>query len=423
MFSHIFHTLKYKNFRFFFIGQGISLTGSWMQQTAMAWLVYKMTNSAFLLGLVVFANQFPTFILSPVAGVIADHFSRQRILLVTQCILMVQALALAALTLAGVVTIPEIILLGVIMGSVNAFDIPARHSFVFEMVEQKKNLTNAISLNSFIFNLARLIGPSAAGLLIAVTSEGICFLANGVSFIAIITVLLKMKVVSRRNMWQAGSSVIEHMKDGIKYAVRFLPIRSLLLLLGVMSLVGASYIILMPIYARDIIHSGPQALGLLMGSVGVGALLGTGFLAQRKTVLGLVKILSWSGLMLGICLIAFAFSRSLWLSVLLLALSGFGIVVNVSGTNILLQTIVEDDKRGRIMSLYAMAFMGTAPIGSFLSGIMAGFFGVLTTVVIAGIVTILAVIIFRKNLSAFKKDIYPVYQKMGIIANGTFPEI
>ncbi|MDD5439405.1 MAG: MFS transporter [Candidatus Omnitrophica bacterium] len=422
MFKTIFRTLRYPNFRLFFIGQGISLTGSWMQQTAMAWLVYRLTGSPFLLGFVIFASQFPTFLLSPIAGVVADHFNRQRILLTTQCLLMVQALTLAALTLTGVIRTTEIVLLGIIMGCINAFDIPARHSFVVEMVERKENLTNAISLNSLIFNLARLIGPAIAGWVIALTGEGNCFLINGLSFAAIITALIRMKV-KRTNRNQAAMNIVGHVKDGIRYAVRFLPIRSLLLFLGVMSLVGSSYIILMPIYARDILHGGPQTLGLLMGSVGVGALAGTVFLAQRKAVLGLVRILSWSGLMLGVCLIMFFFSRTLWFSITLLALSGFGIVVNVSGTNILLQTIVDDDKRGRIMSLYAMSFMGTAPVGSFLAGILANVLGVLPTIIVAGVVTISAVFLFVFNMPAFKKDLYPVYQKMGIIAEGAFPEI
>jgi MFS family permease len=411
----IFRALSHRNYRLFFGGQSISLIGTWMQQIAMSWLVYRLTHSAFLLGVVGFTGRIPTFLFAPLAGVLVDRWSRHRLLVITQILSTIQALILAFLVLTGMITVWHIIFLSLFLGFVNAFDVPVRQSFVVDMVEKEEDLGNAIALNSSMATSARLFGPSIAGILIATVGEGMCFLLNGLSFLAVIAALLAMKIPRRKREMQ-NRQVIQGLKEGFSYAFGFAPIRSLLLLLGLVSLMGMPYQVLMPIFAGKILHGGPHTLGFLMAASGCGALAGTIYLASRKSVLGLGRIIVISSSLFGIGLITFSLSRVLWLSFLLMSLTGFGMMVQMASTNTVLQTIVEEDKRGRVMSFYAMAFMGMVPFGSLLAGSLANHIGAPYTVMIGGIACILGSVMFAKKLPSLRKIARPVYVEKGIIS-------
>jgi MFS family permease len=406
--------LKYRNYRLFFVGQGISLIGTWMQRISVSWLVYRMTDSPFLLGVTAFSSQIPTFLLAPLAGVITDRYDRMRILIAANILSMIQALTLAAIVLLGVVEVWMIIALSIILGFINSFEITARQSQVVEMIDKREDLGNAIALNSSIFNGARLIGPTVAGLLIAAVGEGICFLINGLSFIAVIAALMAMKLKPRK-LEQKKTDIFEGLKEGFSYAFGFPPIRSILILLSLVNLMGMQYIVLMPVFARDILHGGPKTLGFLMGAIGVGALTGAFFLASRKTVLGLGRWIGLAAGILGTGLILFSFSKFFYLSLFLLLPVGFGMMVHMASSNTVLQTIVDDDKRGRLMSLYAMAFMGMTPLGSLIAGSMASKIGAPNTLIIGGLFCLLGASVFYRKLPALRKLIRPIYQKKGII--------
>jgi len=413
----VFRALRYRNFKVFFIGQGISLIGTWMQYVAMSWLVYRMTNSALMLGVVGFASQIPAFILSPFTGVLADRHNRHKILLFTQALAMLQAFILAFLTLTENIAVWHIVVMGIFLGCVNSLDIPARHSFILEMVEEKENLGNAIALNSMMFNMARLIGPSIAGVLIAIAGEGVCFLINAISYIAVIASLLAMKMPARDNeKKEADYSMFEDLREGFNYAFGFVPIKAILFLLGIISLMGMSYAVLMPVFAKDILHGGPHTLGFLMGAVGIGSLAGTIYLASKKNIITLGRMLPAAAGIFGLSIIIFSFSHNLVFSLTLLFFSGFGIMVQMAASNTILQTIVDDDKRGRIMSFYTMAFMGMAPFGSLFSGMLASRIGVSNTLIISGSCCILAAVIFSFNLPSLRKIVRPIYVKMGIVS-------
>ena len=413
-FKYIFRALQYRNYRLYFGGQGVSLIGTWMQKIALSWLVYRLTNSAFLLGIVGFTSQIPTFILGPFSGVVADRLNRLRIIITTQTLYTILAFILAFLVLSGHIQVWQIIFLSILSGLVDVFDIPARQSFVIDMVEKKEDLGNAIALNSMMFNGARLIGPSIAGILIAVVGEGTCFLINGISFLAVIYALFAMRISPRKSEPQ-NTHIFQELKEGFNYAFNSIPIRTILLLLGLYSLMGAPYIVLMPIFARDILHGGPHTLGFLMGATGIGALIGALFLASRKKVVGLEKIIPLAGTIFSIGIIAFSFSRILLVSLILMVSAGFGMMVQIASSNTILQTIVDDDKRGRIMSFYAMALMGTTPFGSLLSGILASKIGAGNTLMVGGICCLVGVIIFFNKLPALRKSIHPIYIKIGVI--------
>ena len=413
----VFRALRYRNFKVFFIGQGISLIGTWMQYVAMSWLVYRMTNSALMLGVVGFASQIPAFILSPFTGVLADRHNRHKILLFTQALAMLQAFILAFLTLTENIAVWHIVVMGIFLGCVNSLDIPARHSFILEMVEEKENLGNAIALNSMMFNMARLIGPSIAGVLIAIAGEGVCFLINAISYIAVIASLLAMKMPARDNeKREADYSMFEDLREGFNYAFGFVPIKAILFLLGIISLMGMSYAVLMPVFAKDILHGGPHTLGFLMGTVGIGSLAGTIYLASKKNIITLGRMLPAAAGIFGLSIIIFSFSHNLVFSLTLLFFSGFGIMVQMAASNTILQTIVDDDKRGRIMSFYTMAFMGMAPFGSLFSGMLASRIGVSNTLIISGSCCILAAVIFSFNLPSLRKIVRPIYVKIGIVS-------
>ncbi|HEX2968312.1 MAG TPA: MFS transporter [Bacteroidales bacterium] len=410
----IFRSLKYRNYRLFFAGQSVSLIGTWMQRIAMPWLVYHMTGSELLLGVVSFAGQIPTFLLAPFAGVVTDRFSKYRVLIITQVVSLVQALILAILTLTGSIDLWQIVVLSIILGCVNAFDVPTRHSFVVEMVDNREDLGNAIALNSLMFNGARLIGPSVAGLLLAITSEGVCFLINAISYVFVVGSLMMMTAGKQKG---AGSKshILKDLNDGLKYAFGFPPIRHLLLLLTVVSLTGMSYQVLMPVFAKDILQGGSQTYGFLMGAAGLGALAGAVFLASRTTVLRLGRLVPASTLLFGAGLIIISFSRIFSVSVLLMVVIGAGMMLQSAASNTILQTITDDDKRGRVMSLYTMAVMGTAPFGSLLSGAMAKTIGTPYTVLIFGIITIISALFFLRKLPELRELVRPIYVRLGII--------
>lgn len=410
----IFRALQHRNYRLFFSGQSISLIGTWMTRIATSWLVYRLTNSAFLLGVVGFSGQIPTFLLASFAGVLTDRWNRHHILVVTQILAMIQSFALATLTLTGIITVWHIILLSIFQGLINAFDVPARQSLVVEMVEKREDLGNAIALNSSMFNGARLLGPSIAGILISAVGEGMCFLLDGISYLAVIASLLVMKITPRKTE-TPNSNVLQGLKEGFSYAFPFAPIRSILLLIGLVSLVGMPYTVLMPVFAKEILRGGPHTLGFLMGASGIGALVGAIYLASRRSVLGLEKNIALAASIFGIGLIAFSLSRVLWLSLALMLLTGFGLMMQMASSNTVLQTIVDDDKRGRVMSFYAMAFMGTAPFGSLLAGGLASRMGAPNTLIIGGVCCMLGSLIFASRLSILREMIRPIYVRMGII--------
>ena len=411
----IFRALSHRNYRLFFGGQGISLIGTWMQQIAMSWLVYRLTDSALLLGVVGFTSRIPTFLLASLAGVLADRWNRHRVLVITQTLSMIQAMILAILVLTGAIAVWHIVFLSLLLGLINALDIPTRQSFVVDMIEKREDLGNAIALNSSIVNGARLIGPSVAGMLIATLGEGMCFLLNGLSFIAVILALLAMKITPKNRETQS-SKVFQGLKEGFSYAFGFAPIRSVLLLLGLVSLMGMPFAVLMPIFAEKILHGGPQALGFLSGATGVGAIAGSIYLASRKSVLGLGRIIVISSNLFGIGLIGFSLSRLFWLSLLMMLLIGFGMMVEMASSNTVLQTIVEEDKRGRIMGFYTMAFMGMVPFGSLLAGSLANNIGAPNTVMIGGVACILGSVLFAKKLPSLRRIARPIYVEKGIIS-------
>ena len=389
-----FRALRSRNYRFFFTGQFISLTGTWMQQIAVSWLVYRMTNSVFLLGVVGFVSQFPTFVLSPFAGVWSDRTNKHLILVWTQSLSMLQALTLALLVLTDIVAVWQIIGLCLFMGCINAVDVPARQSFVIEMIEDRRDLGNAIALNSAMFNGTRFLGPFIAGILIAACGEGICFLVNGLSYIAVIYALFSMQIVYRKNEIK-GKALLEELKEGFLYAFHDPKMRSILLLMALTSIIGIPFIVLIPAYAKDILQGGPQTLGFLMSAMGAGALLGAFYLASRVNVKGLRKNIPLAVCVLGLGLIGLSISHLLWTSLILIFLAGFGMMIQVASSNTWLQTNVDDDKRGRMMSLFAVSFLGMAPFGSLLAGSLAARAGIGLTLLAGGISCILGALIFR----------------------------
>jgi MFS family permease len=398
----IIRAFQYRNYRLFFTGQGISLIGTWMQRIAMSWLVFRLTDSTFLLGLVGFTSQFPTLILSPFAGVIADRVNRLRIMIVTQSLSMIQATILAILVISNRVEVWHIILLSIFLGMITAFDIPSRQSFIVEMVEKKEDLGNAIAMNSFMFNSARLIGPSVAGIIIAAVGDGICFLLNAVSYIAILAALFAMKVKPKEKV-KSNKRIWQELKEGFTYTFGLPPIRNILILLGLVNFVGMPYTVLMPVFARDILGGGPHTLGFLMAGVGCGALFGALFLASRKDSRGLHKIIPIATTIFGVGLISFSISNIFVTSLMLISLCGFGMMVQMASSNTVLQTIIDDDKRGRVMSFYTMAFMGPAPFGSLLGGWTASNIGAPNTLKIGGIICILAAITFASKNASLRK--------------------
>ncbi|MBF0479534.1 MAG: MFS transporter [Candidatus Omnitrophica bacterium] len=412
--SFLFRALANRNYRLFFTGQGISLVGTWMQQVAMAWMIYRMSNSAFLLGVVGFAGQIPGFFLTPFAGILADRHDRRKMLVVTQALSMLQASILTVLVFTKQIEIWHIFVLSAFMGIINSFDIPIRQSFTIDMIEKKEDLGNAIALNSSLFNIARLIGPLAAGILIAVAGEGVCFLLNALSYLAVIASLQLMTTTPKEKK-ASHPHIFHELKEGFVYAFGFMPIRVILLALAMVSLWGTPAQILMPIFAKDIFHGGPQTLGILAAMAGCGALTGAFYLAQRKSVLGLGRVIFVSTLLFGFSVILFSFSRIFWLSLICIFCCGIGMMVQMAACNTILQTIVEENKRGRVMSMFTLAFMGTVPFGSLIGGSLAHTIGAPLTLTFGGVCCILGGLLFARMLPRLKKEIRPIYIEKGII--------
>jgi MFS family permease len=378
----------------------VSLIGTWMQMVAQAWLIYRLTGSATLLGLSGFASQIPVFLLAPLGGVIADRVNRHRIVVATQAVMMVLALALAALTLSGRIEIWHIFAIAALLGVANAFDIPARQAFVVEMVG-REDLVNAIALNSSMVNGARVVGPAVAGIVVAAVGEGWCFLLNGLSYVAVIGALLLMRLGERPRV-VSGASAWESVVEGFVYSWQTAPVRALLLLLGLVSLMGMPYAVLMPIFADQILGGGANAYGLLMSASGVGALAGAASLTVRRTVRGLGRWVAVSAIGFGVSLIAFSFSRSLWLSAVVLVPAGFCMMLEMAASNTLIQSMIPDRLRGRVMSVYSMMFMGMAPMGALMAGALAGPLGAPATVAIGGMACIVGGLIFGARLPTLR---------------------
>ena len=414
-FKRIFRTLSYRNYRLFFTGQSISLIGTWMQRVAVSWLVYHLTSSEFLLGLVSFLGLIPVFVLSPFAGVLADRFHRLHLLIATQALAMLQALILAVLVMTGLIRIGHLMVLASFLGLINAFDTPIRQAFTAELIEKKEDLGNAIALNSAMFNGARIVGPTLAGLLIALFGEGFCFLLNGLSYLAVLTALLRMRIPPTGKMIHK-QKLLKGLKEGFLYSFGFAPIKAVLFLLMAVSIMGMPYLVLMPVFAKDILHGGSRTLGFLMGAAGAGALCGAVYLAQRKTVAGLERVIPIMVGLFSLALVGFALSRHLWLSLLLLFIIGFGLMVQMASSNTILQTIVDDDKRGRVMSFYVMGVMGTTPIGSLLAGVAAGRLGTPETLIIGGGCCLAGALLFTFKLQTIRQIIRPIYIEKGVIA-------
>ena len=400
-----------------------------MTRVATAWLVYRLTHSALLLGTVSFAGQIPTFLLAPFAGVWVDRLNKRRVLVWTQTILMVQSFALAALTLSGHITIHWILGLSILQGCVNAFDMPGRQSFLVQMVEDRADLGNAIAINSSMVNMARLVGPSIAGFIIAASSEGWCFLIDGVSYIAVIASLVAMHV-RPQPVRRAQTSTWTELKEGWSYVTGFLPIRTILLLFAVVSLMGMPYMVLMPIFADRVLHGGPHLLGFLTGASGVGALISAFSLAVRKTVRGLIRMIPLAAMVFGLSLVGFGLSEITWLSMILVLFAGMGMMQGMAASNTMVQTLVPEDKRGRVMSYYTMAFMGMAPFGALLAGTMANALPTWTfmlhgsthaivgpqwTVMMNGFAVLAGGLWFATRLPAVKREMRPIFMELGII--------
>jgi MFS family permease len=414
-FPNLFRALRNRNYKLFFLGQGTSLVGTWVTRIAASWLVYRLTNSALLLGVVGFVDQIPTLVLAPFAGVFIDRWNRHRVLVVTQVCSMLQSLTLGVLTLSGRITVYDLMLLQALQGIVNAFDTPARQSFVVEMVEDRRDLANAIALNSSLVNGSRIVGPAIGGVLIALVGEGWCFVADGVSYIAVIASLAAMHV----RPFAPATEIVpvrQALVAGFRYVAGFPPVRSGLLLVALVSTLGMPYQVLMPVMATDVLGGGPHTLGMLMTATGIGALAGTLYLASRASVVGLGRQIGRAAMVFGVALIVFSVSRNLWLSLLVLPISGAGFMMTLAATNTVVQTIVPEHLRGRVMSFYTMAFLGTAPIGSLIGGLAAQRFGVPRSITAGGIACFAGGVWFYMNLPKFRELVRPIYVERGLLS-------
>jgi MFS family permease len=412
---HSFRALRHRNFRLFLAGQFISLVGTWLQSVALGWLLYRLTRSALLLGLAGFLTQIPTLVLSPLAGVWADRWNRHRMVIGTQLLSMVQALALAALVLSHREAVLPILLLNLLLGIANAVDVPARQSFVVEMVAGGEDLANAIALNSSIFNLARLVGPALAGPLIAALGEGKVFLLNGLSYLAVIAALLAIRVPERPHRVERWAELRAHLRDGFEYVAGFAPIRAVLLLLASISLFGTPNSMLLPIYAGGVLRGDAHTYGMLVGAIGVGALAGALYMASRRTVVGLGGVIVVALALFSGSLLALSLCRRPWLAVPILAVTGFGMMVHMAASNTIVQTLVDPAMRGRVMSFYTVAFMGSAPLGSLLLGWVASRIGAPWTTGLCSLVCLGATAAFARKLPELRRQVRPIYARMGVI--------
>lgn len=406
--------LRHRNYRLFFAGQSLSLIGTWMTQVATSWLVYRLTKSPLLLGLVGFSGQVPALLLAPFGGVWVDRLNRLRLLKLTQTLSMLESFALAALAFTHTINIWNIIALTAFQGAVNALDMPGRQSFLVEMIEDRGDLANAIALNSSMVNGARLIGPSIAGVVIAISGEKWCFLIDGFSYLAVIASLFMMRV-SSPPIARKQTSIFHELKSGWDYVVGFSPIRSILILLACVSLVGMPYVVLMPVFAGSVLHGGAHTLGFLTATSGLGALASAIVLAMRKTVVGLGRIIAACSMLFGAGLIGFGLSRWLWLSLPVILVTGFSMMQQMAASNTIMQTIVDEDKRGRVMSFYTMAFIGMMPFGSLMAGGLANSIGAPRTVMIGGALCMICAGWFATQLKEIRRQVRPIYKELGIL--------
>jgi len=419
---------SHRNYRLFFAGQLVSLVGTFLTTVATMWLVYHITGNALLLGIVGFAGQIPMFLLAPFAGVWVDRWNRRRLLVVTQTLSMIESFALAAVALlAGTahanLEVRAIVGLALFQGLVNAFDIPARQAFLVEMVDRREDLANAIALNSTMVHGARLIGPAIGGLLIHFVGPSLCFFLDGVSYISVIAALLAMRVkphIPRTD----HRSVLHDLFEGLRYIWASTPIRAMLLLMGLLSLTGMpAFSILMPVFAeffggRD---KSDMMLGLLMGASGLGALTGAIYLAARRSVLGLGRVIAIAAVVFGLAILGFGLSPHLWLSMIIVPIAGLGMLISFASANTLIQTLTEDHMRGRVMSFFTMAFIGMAPWGNLIAGVGArtlggGVIGASRTLLIAGIIVVAAAVTFAFALPGLRKIVRPIYVRKGIMS-------
>jgi MFS family permease len=407
--------LRHRDLRIFFVGQGTSMIGTWMQHVAMGWLVYRLTGSPMLLGVMGFASQFPTFLMAPIAGALADRWSRYRMVLVAQVLLMLQAALLATLVLSGVVQVWHLIALSVLLGLFSGIDVPARQALLVRLVQGPEDLPNAIALNSSLFNGGRLIGPAVAGVLIGWVGEGPVFLLNALTYVAVLTSLLSLKLRKQKRPPPPPGSMFSAMIEGFRYGLGFPPVRIALVVLGLVSLVGIPYAVLLPVFARDVLGGDARTLGVLTSSAGLGALMGTFFLASRTSIRGLGRVIAGACALFGAGLLAFSFSRDVRLSSVLLLVTGFGVVVTTAGINTFLQTLVEEEMRGRVMSLFTMAFVGMSPLGSLLAGWLAVRFGAPTALGFGGAICIVVGGWFATRIPWLREIVRPVYVRRGII--------
>ncbi len=411
----LLRALRHRNYRLFFGGQSVSLAGTWITRIATSWLVYRLTGSAFLLGVVGFCGQIPTLFLAPIAGVFVDRWDRRRVLLITQVLSLVQSAALGVLTLLGVITVVDILVLQVAQGVINAFDTPARQAFVVSMIADRADLPNAIALNSSMVNGSRIVGPSIGGIIIAAVGEGWCFVLDAVSYVAVIASLLAMRLEPESRA-RPAARVDEDLRAGFRYVSSFVPVRTLLLLLALVSVMGMPYTVLMPEIATRVLHGGPNTLGFLMAATGVGALASALYLASRHTVLGLGRAIAIAVTTFGAGLLAFGASHQLLLSLAILPVVGGAFMLALAGTNTIVQTIVEEELRGRVMAFYAMAFLGTAPLGSLLAGVLASRIGAPATIQAGGAACMLGGLVFALRLPRLRELVHPIYVRQGIIA-------
>lgn len=412
--SDTFRAFRSRNYRLFFSGQILSLVGSWMENLAMSWLVYRLTHSEVLLGTVTFSSQVPMFLISPIAGVVTDRMHKRKLLVVTQTLMMLLALTLALLVLTNRIQVWEIIVLSVFVGIVNAFDMPSRQAFVPQLVENREDLGNAIALNSTMFNAARLIGPAIAGFTVHLAGEGVCFAINAASFLCVIFALLKMTTIEPVRE-SAPKHPLRELREGAAYTASFHPIRVLLRLIAVASLSAGAYSVMMPVFAADVYHGSSNTLALQLGAAGVGALIASTMLARRASVVGLGGWILIASTTFGVALMLFGLTRQLVFGLPLLVLIGFGSILHMGATNTLLQTFVADHMRGRVMAFYTMSFVGTMPIGSLLGGWMASRFGPAITLGIMGFLTLLGALSFYRDLPEFRRILKPIYEEKGLL--------
>jgi len=403
-----------RNYRLFFAGQIVSLMGTWMTQTATVWLVYQLTHSAFWLGVVAFAGQLPGLLIGPVAGVWVDRLNRRSLLIATQGLAMLQSLALAYFTLTGKITVTHLALLAMVQGVVNAFDMPARQALPVLLVEKKEHLANIIAMNVSMFHLARMVGPAVAGFVIAYIGAGYCFLVDGLSYLAVIAALIAMRL-RQEPVDERGASIWNDFRSGLDYALGFGPIRRLILLIGCMALFGMSFTVLTPVYAREFFGGDARTLGMLMSSSAAGSVLAALYLSSRQSLRGLGRVIYSGAVLMGVALIAFAFSRSLPVSLGCLLLAGSGSILVVASSNTLLQNLVDGGKRGRVMSLYTMAFLGGMPIGSLLTGTLAHQLGSTPATCVNGVACLILGYLFFRQLPQFRVEARPVLEKAGLL--------